>query len=454
MAAALNATSPLLALAVDYLRPWSSRGGVSLAMVDDAHLRWADYRDPDWGKFVPPREAHNRLLRVNILGGRLYYYTCTSEKHSPKRYARELALLELIDAAIAAHGAPPDVDLVLSISDRPTVPRAAAGDSPPLVFAYSTSPYHHAVPFPPVTFAPRRWAALHRKLGTHPPLAEREQRALWRGTCNSLCDGRQPPCSARRRRDAALMHRRMLLDAAARCPKLADVGIVKPHKNCAGFAQRQPVPMRRHAEFAFVAHVDGNGFSGRLDELLTLGGVVLKQASPFSAFYYPLLRPGVHYAPLHRNGSDLCAAIAALRSDPPRAAAIAAAATSLARAVLSPASVLAYVSALLRGYATLQRFTPRRHPHAKPWRPPRQWPSDYGLRQANAGAAGDGASAAAAAGQAEGGGRRRAQHLRPARGPTLAHAQDEAGACSSLGCCRRHPKAAGCTRRRGAYKRL
>ena len=453
MAAQSNVTSPLLALAADYLRPWSSRGGVSLAMVDDAHLRWADYRDPDWGKYVPAGEAHNRLLRVNILGGRLYYYTCTSEKHSPKRYARELALLELIDAAIAAHGPPPDVDLVLSISDRPTVPRATAGDSPPLVFAYSTTPYHHAVPFPPVTFAPRRWAALHRKLGAQQsPLAEREQRALWRGTCNSLCDGRQPPCSVRRRRDAALMHRRMLLDAAAHCPKLADVGVVKPHKNCAGFAPRQPVPMRRHADFAFLVHVDGNGFSGRLDELLTLGSVVLKQASPFSAFYYPLLQPGVHYAPLHRNGSNLCAAVAALRADPPRAAAIAAAATRLVQHALSPASVLAYVSALLRGYAALQRFTPRRHPHAKPWQPPRQWPSDYGLRQANGG---DGAeTSTAAAGRAEGGGRRRSQHLRPARGPTIAQqGEGEAGACSNLGCCRRHPKAAGC-RRRGAYKRL
>ena len=195
----------LTALVASYLRPWQ-RHGVSQALVDEAHLRWADYRDRDWGKFVPLGRANNRLLRVNILAGRLHYYTCTSERASPKRYARERIALELLQAALKAHAPLPDVDLVLSISDRPTVPRALSGSTPPLVFAYARTGRHLSVPFPPVTFAPGHWASLHRQLGSYPLLERRKPQVLWRGSCNSLCDGRQ--CTAQH--DAHLLDRRAL----------------------------------------------------------------------------------------------------------------------------------------------------------------------------------------------------------------------------------------------------
>lgn len=401
----------LTALAASYLRPWQLHG-VSQALVDEAHLRWADYRDRDWGKFVPLGRANNRLLRVNILAGRLHYYTCTSERASPKRYARERIALELLQTVLDAHAPLPDVDLVLSISDRPTVPRALTGGTPPLVFAYARTGRHLSVPFPPVTFAPRHWASLHGRLGSYPPLERRKPQVLWRGSCNSLCDGRQ--CTAQH--DAHLLDRRALLVAGARCPALADVGVTKRHKHCAGFAPKEAVAMRGHAAYAYLAHVDGNGFSGRLDELLTLGGVLLKQDSPFEAFYYPLLQSGVHYAPLRRDLSDLCATAAALRADPRRAAALAAAAAGFVRDVLAPDAVLAYVAALLRGYAALQRFTPRLHPKATPWVPAE---ATLGARK----------------------GRRTPRRV----------GSRAAGGCTTSLCCRRHPRA--CTMNASASAR-
>lgn len=413
---ALARMQNLTALVASYLRPWQ-RHGVSQALVDEAHLRWADYRDRDWGKFVPLGRANNRLLRVNILAGRLHYYTCTSERASPKRYARERIALELLQAALKAHAPLPDVDLVLSISDRPTVPRALSGSTPPLVFAYARTGRHLSVPFPPVTFAPGHWASLHRQLGSYPPLERRNPQVLWRGSCNSLCDGRQ--CTAQH--DAHLLDRRALLVAGARCPALADVGITKRHKHCGGFAPKEAVAMRDHAAYAYLAHVDGNGFSGRLDELLTLGGVLLKQDSPFEAFYYPLLTRGVHYSPLRRDLSDLCATAAALRADPRRAAALAAAAAGFVRDVLAPDAVLAYVAALLRGYAALQRFTPRLHPRAVPWVPAE-------------------ATLEARAGPSKG------------RRPPWRAGSRAAGGCSTRLCCRRHPRA--CTNASASTRRL
>ena len=94
---------------------------------------------------------------------------------------------------------------------------------------------------------------------------------------------------------------------------------------------------------------------------------MLKEESPFGGWYYPLLRAHEHVVPLARNLSTLCDSLSALREEPRRAAALAAAAQRFATAFLAPERVMGYVAALVRGYATLQRFRPRRHPMAKEW---------------------------------------------------------------------------------------
>lgn len=121
-----------------------------------------------------------------------------------------------------------------------------------------------------------------------------------------------------------------------------------------------------------------------------------------------MLQRNRHYAPLRADFSDLCATVTELRRAPARAAALAAAAANFTRAVLSPAAVRAYVVALLRGYAALQTFRPRRHPKATRWRP-------------------GGAPRAAKAGARRG-------------GPRV-----PGGRCTSSICCHRHPRAEGCT---------
>ena len=101
--------------------------------------------------------------------------------------------------------------------------------------------------------------------------------------------------------------------------------------------------------------------------------MILKQQSPFDAWYYPLLQPGTHYAPFSLTGAnasgapELCDALRALHADAARAERLAAAARNFTAAYLAPERVRYYVAALLRRYASLQRFTPRRHPLAVPF---------------------------------------------------------------------------------------
>jgi len=458
----------LASLAHSYLEPWRrAGGGVTLPAVDDAHLHWADYRDPSWGGYVPLGEAHNRLLRVNIINGQLHFVNSVGSK-SLRRAVRQRAVLRLLQTVLDVH-ALPDVDFVLSVSDRPTVPKnalalAAAAEAtedatnaatgqrgpspprprrrrlaaPPPVFGYAATASHYTLPFPPISFEPARWKALHASLESHPPLAGRVKAALWRGTCNSLCDMMKSR-RCKLPRDAALLPRLQLLTVASRCPHECDVGITSTHKNCAGFAPKPAVPISAHAKHALLLHVDGNGFSGRLDELLTLGAVVLKQDSPFYAYYYPLLRRGVHYEPVSRNLSDLCpkarALLHGIGSDPggrSRAERIAGAAARFTRRYLSPEAVGVYVAELLRQYAALQRFTPRLHAQAVRWgRDP-----EAAAHQASSSARARpprmlGSDAAKAGGQAPRAARAAATSVCRAGGDEL--------------CCRRHPRA--CQRR-------
>eukprot|EP00966_Prymnesium_polylepis_P035166 817420-Prymnesium_polylepis.1 len=99
------------ALASIYLRPWAE--GVTQRQVDEAHLHWADYRDPQWGGYLPVGSSNNRLLRVNILAGRLHFVNCAGSK-STRRLARQRVALRLLQWVLDAH-AIPDVDLVVSI---------------------------------------------------------------------------------------------------------------------------------------------------------------------------------------------------------------------------------------------------------------------------------------------------------------------------------------------------
>ena len=464
------------ALAAAYLRPW--RNGVTQRQVDEAHLHWADYRDPEWGGFLPLGSSNNRLLRINILGGRLHFVNCAGSK-SQRRLTRQRAALRLLQWVLNAHTLP-DVDLVISIVDRPTVPKRAvpAGVEPPPVFGYARTSAHYAIPFPPVSFDPLRWPRLHANLGrSSPALTERAPIGLWRGSCNSLCDMMKHRKCTPNGRDLPLLDRYLLLRAASRCPRLADVAITSSHRNCPGAIARAPVPMAAHSRFAFLLHADGNGFSGRLDELLTLGSAVLKQDSPFEAFYYPLLRRGTHFVALDKNFSNVCRVLRGLSSDLRASAATAAAAPAegyataagattgnhtggdrgsgvavrvaaagkrFAREHLSLESVGSYLASLIRQYAALQRFTPRLHLDAVAWSDDDRRP--YGgtrVVRSHGGASGaelrDGVAARGTAKDATRGGAARRRGGGGGSG----------GVCRSGDalCCKRHPKAC---RRQGA----
>ena len=323
------------ALAAAYLQPWSS-SGVSQALVDEAHLKWADYRDRQWGSYVPLGTSHNRLLRVNVIGNKLYFYTCAG-RHSKRRLARQRAALELLQTVLDARTVP-DVDFVLGISDHydsrgDGVARAAAarvrvrrdGGAPQCRGRRSRSPRH--------------WRQLYDGAGAAAPRSARRQRALWRGSCNSLCDegGR-----LRLAEDRALSPRR----AAPRrqpLPGKTDVGLAaSPTTAALLFASptaagaveplRLPAPRRRQR------------LLGPPRGALTLGGVILKQHRRSTRGTAVPGPAAFSLAGANASGAPSCATRCARYADAARAERLAAAAP-LHRPTRARARY--YVSALL-----------------------------------------------------------------------------------------------------------
>ena len=108
--------------------------------------------------------------------------------------------------------------------------------------------------------------------------------------------------------------------------------------------------------FKYLVWVPGNCASVRLALQLASDAVVLKVESPEQEWYYPLLKPHVHYIPIHANAThtDLEQAVAAAEADPEAARRIALASTLVAERHLSERGRDCYFMRLLRDFARLQ----------------------------------------------------------------------------------------------------
>ena len=61
------------------------------------------------------------------------------------------------------------------------------------------------------------------------------------------------------------------------------------------------VDMSMQYKYKYLASIDGNGWANRLPFLMSLGSVVVKQDSPYSTWWYPLLKPDRHFKTIPRS---------------------------------------------------------------------------------------------------------------------------------------------------------
>ena len=115
---------------------------------------------------------------------------------------------------------------------------------------------------------------------------------------------------------------------------------------------KSPVTMLEHAQWKYLASLDGNGWASRLPFLLALKSLVFKQDSPFYTWWYPLIEPWVHYLPLNSTLQDTVDRVQWAKDNDRRAESISQEGKEFVLNFLVVKADL-YMCKLLRKYATL-----------------------------------------------------------------------------------------------------
>lgn len=105
---------------------------------------------------------------------------------------------------------------------------------------------------------------------------------------------------------------------------------------------------------------DGWGVSSKVEKLMIMGSTLLKQASPYIAYYYAALVPWVHYVPFYELSSDdILEAIEWLKANDDVAKRIARNAKSFALQHLTRPARLCYYKELFTRLGKLYRWVRR-----------------------------------------------------------------------------------------------
>jgi len=119
------------------------------------------------------------------------------------------------------------------------------------------------------------------------------------------------------------------------------------------------IPMSKHSAYKYLVHVDGQGLSSRLDQLLPLNSVVFKEESGYRGFYHHLLEPEVHYLPFWKDrADDILDVLQWAREHDADAKRIAAEAQKLALKFLNKHARACYWYKLLCALSRLLKYSP------------------------------------------------------------------------------------------------
>ncbi|KAI1371405.1 glycosyl transferase family 90-domain-containing protein [Hypoxylon crocopeplum] len=123
--------------------------------------------------------------------------------------------------------------------------------------------------------------------------------------------------------------------------------------------------MRDFCRFKYVAHTEGNSWSGRLRYLHNCNSVPVIHKLKYIFHYHPLLKdsgPHQNYVKVNRDWSDLKAQMDGLTADPDRARRIAQESTRVFRdQYLTPAAEACYWRRMIRNWRAVMDFEPRRY---------------------------------------------------------------------------------------------
>ncbi|MGH0161908.1 UNVERIFIED_CONTAM: hypothetical protein FKN15_042446 [Acipenser sinensis] len=233
------------------------RGGVSQALLWDTVNR---------GVGTHYQVIKNKLYRE---GNCMFPARCSGVEHF---------ILEVIDRL-------PDTELVINVRDYPQVPRWMKPIQP--VFSFSKTSEYQDIMYPAWTFwegGPAVWPIYPTGLGRWD---------LMRDDLEKTSAERDP-----------------LILLSREDPELVDAEYTKnqawkSEKDTLGRPPAKEVPLVDHCKYKYLFNFRGVAASFRLKHLFLCGSLVFHVGDEWLEFFYPQLKPWVHYIPVKQDLSDL-----------------------------------------------------------------------------------------------------------------------------------------------------
>ncbi|XP_033866236.3 protein O-glucosyltransferase 1-like [Acipenser ruthenus] len=253
------------------------RGGVSQALLWDTVNR---------GVGTHYQVIKNKLYRE---GNCMFPARCSGVEHF---------ILEVIDRL-------PDTELVINVRDYPQVPRWMKPIQP--VFSFSKTSEYQDIMYPAWTFwegGPAVWPIYPTGLGRWDlmrddlekaarnwPWGKKLHKGFFRGSRTSA---ERDPLILLSREDPELVDAEYTKNQAW-----------KSEKDTLGRPPAKEVPLVDHCKYKYLFNFRGVAASFRLKHLFLCGSLVFHVGEEWLEFFYPQLKPWVHYIPVKQDLSDL-----------------------------------------------------------------------------------------------------------------------------------------------------
>jgi len=309
------------------LLPWHE-GNISATLLDMAF-------DPSM--FAAPDRRVGRVAshHLSVTGGAVWI-----KSNNDYRIENVADMLATVSRLVRL----PDVEFLLNAWDHPKVPQQ---DIEPVMAMY-VDDAHNDIAAPPA----HAWDTTRHSypqphtesgIGGCPPFERRTPKLFFRaGSCTGPTGGYRAWGWRfyNRKRISALSHSH---------PQLIDAGLVdwcgsrKVNKREFAWDQKMVDEMRQEApllrrvpwqqtcSYRYLLNLDGNAAASRLASLLHTGSAVFIADSPFREYFYPLLKPWVHFVPVGRTLEDVVQRVEWANAHPAEVTAIAARGQAFAR---------------------------------------------------------------------------------------------------------------------------
>ncbi|XP_033866639.1 protein O-glucosyltransferase 1-like isoform X2 [Acipenser ruthenus] len=253
------------------------QGGVSQALLWDTVNR---------GVGTHYQVIMNKLYRE---GNCMFPARCSGVEHF---------ILEVIDRL-------PDTELVINVRDYPQVPRLMKPIQP--VFSFSKTSEYQDIMYPAWTFwegGPAVWPIYPTGLGRWDLMRD----DLEKSARNWPWGKKLPKGFFRGSRTSA--ERDPLILLSRENPELVDAEYTKNQawksdKDTLGRPPTKEVPLVDHCKYKYLFNFRGVAASFRLKHLFLCGSLVFHVGEEWLEFFYPQLKPWIHYIPVKQDLSDL-----------------------------------------------------------------------------------------------------------------------------------------------------